>query len=175
MAEACVGGQHRRQRDVQKRREQGDVCRRVESDVCQRIPPCAGSQRRIEHGDLLVAADESALDDVGRRGLRRRSPERPDRAGTPLSSWLPCSSARRGGRSTRKSVLRECAAYSGRPSLVSQSAISCIAAHARLNFGLVDPLGTCPRKSVLVGFAPSDLSGKNRPSPQAGKNLLDMP
>jgi hypothetical protein len=53
-----VGGQHRRQRDVQKRREQGDVCRRVESDLYQRIPPCARSQRRIEHGDFLVAADE---------------------------------------------------------------------------------------------------------------------
>jgi hypothetical protein len=74
-------------------------------------------------------------------------------------------------------------AYSGRPSFVSQSVISCIAAHARLNFGPVDlldgrfypidrlppldcptrdlrerPLGphTCPRKSVLVDFAPNE-------------------
>jgi hypothetical protein len=31
-------------------------------------------------------------------------------------------------------------AYSGRPSFVGQSVISCIAAHTRLNFGLVDPL-----------------------------------
>jgi hypothetical protein len=31
-------------------------------------------------------------------------------------------------------------AYSGRPSLVSQSPISCTAAHARLYFGLLGPL-----------------------------------
>jgi hypothetical protein len=37
------------------------------------------------------------------------------------------------------SVLRKCAGEIGQ-SLVSQSSISCIAAHARLNFGVVDSL-----------------------------------
>jgi hypothetical protein len=46
-------------------------------------------------------------------------------------------------------------AYSGRPSLVSQSVISCIAAHTRLNFGLVDPLDG--------RFYPIDRAARNRP------------
>jgi hypothetical protein len=45
--------------------------------------------------------------------------------------------------------------YSGRPSLVSQSAISCIAAHARLYFGLLDPLDG--------RFYPIDRAARNRP------------
>ena len=50
------------------------------------------------------------------------------RARNPGTAWgkAPCS--------------EPCAGYSGRPSLVSHSAISCIAAHARLNFGPVDSL-----------------------------------
>jgi hypothetical protein len=46
-------------------------------------------------------------------------------------------------------------AYSGRPSFVSQSVISCIAAHARLNFGPVDPLD--------ARFYPIDRAARNRP------------
>jgi hypothetical protein len=50
-------------------------------------------------------------------------------------------------------------AYSGRPSLLSQSAISCITAHARLNFGLVDPLDG--------GFYPIDRAARNLPERSA--------
>jgi hypothetical protein len=50
-------------------------------------------------------------------------------------------------------------AYSDRLNLVSQSAISCIAAHARLNFGLVDPLDG--------RFYPIDRAARNRPKQSA--------
>jgi hypothetical protein len=54
-------------------------------------------------------------------------------------------------------------AYSGRPSFVSQSVISCITAHARLNFGLVDPLDG--------RFYPIDRAARNRPERSAAGGL----
>jgi hypothetical protein len=56
-------------------------------------------------------------------------------------------------------VLSKCAGILGKPSLVSQSAISCIAAHARLSFGVVDPLNG--------RFYPIDRFARNRPERSA--------
>ena len=51
------------------------------------------------------------------------------------------ASVRSGRTETSMPFSANAAAYSDRPSFVSQSVISCIAAHARLNSTLVDPLG----------------------------------
>ena len=57
--------------------------------------------------------------------------------------------------------LRKCAELLGQAEPVSQSVISCITAHARQNFGLVDPLDG--------RFYPIDRFARNRPErPQGG-------
>jgi hypothetical protein len=89
------------------------------------------------------------------------------------------------------SRVRRChadAAYSGRPSLVSQSAISCIAAHARLNFGLVDPLDgrfypidraarNLPERSAagVTGAPPRRAADGSRPRVHRGRRLKMQP
>jgi hypothetical protein len=56
-------------------------------------------------------------------------------------------------------VPRKCAGVLGQADFMSQSVISCIAAHARLNFGLVDPLDG--------GFYPIDRAARNLPERSA--------
>jgi hypothetical protein len=66
-------------------------------------------------------------------------------------------------------------AYSGRPSFVSQSVISCIAAHARLIFGPVDLLDGRLRFASFAHSPPegaSEIAKAGKEFPRAGAHAL---